>query len=586
MSRKLVCPTAELRVALRQSFWISEFQQLGCNPLWAPPALRLGKYATGCPASGIGINSYVPRLATVKVLEVKQCDSLVTLPNLAQPLAMTLALWLGPQSLIAARKKNTHLPAFQTLWLDPRGPSCRSHLQKATSSRRCVPGWIRWDRQDSRIRFWGNFKTDSMQGGGGVHKALHIEGAAEGWSTDVTSWFLPTSYTPTAVDCLATTLGGAYAGIYLPVPLATTTSSSTRTASVTSSTTVTSTTTTAVASDTGMVVGTSVASIAFVIVIGLCAWQAYAGNVNLKVNVPDAKASCKWMAESVKTAKVKVRPWEKPPSEPLYAWEGGEPSLPGQADEVKHAHRDAEEHFWDWARDVANSASKPEASLGRSFGFGGPVPGTPPTIPRPHFPLATQSDEKEEYFQSFAQELNDIIGSGMPNMIADTPSMPKTPPPPPPKRNQIAEITPPSAPWSQRRPSLYSSSTTPLPPPPLLENAERVDVRVDQSFSDWASDFALCTPPSPTEAKGVPPPPPPSRPATSALPLPPPRPPGSTLSSRPQMPLPLATVHEQDPHEWNQLANRPGFAIHAVPCLHALHHFAVEWLLLGFGWLS
>ena len=440
------------------------------------------------------------------------------------------------------------------------GPSCRSHRQKATPSRRCVRGWTRRVRQgSSRSLALTAFQWDCVP----IREAT-------GWSTAVTSWFLPASYTPTSVDCYATALGGAYVAIYLPVPLATTTSSFTRTATATSSTTVTSTTTTVVASDAGMIVGTSVASIAFVIVIGLCAWQAYAGNVNLKVNVPDAKASCKWMAESVKTAKIKVTPWEKPPSEPQQAWEGGEPSLPGQADEVKHAHRDAEEHFWDWARDVANSASQPEeVPRGRSFGFGGPVPGTPPTIPRPHFPLAKQSQEKEEYFQSFAQELNDIIGSGIPHTVADSPSRPKTPPPPPPKRSQTAEIRPPAAPWPQRRPGpgFQKGPTLPLPPP-VLENAERVDVRVDQSFSDWASDFALCVPPSPTEAKGIPPPPPPRRPAQSALPLPPSRPSRPPGDRAQEAPLPLPAARGKDPHEWNQ-HSRPSFGIpgEAVPCL-------------------
>ena len=399
----------------------------------------------------------------------------------------------------------------------------------------------------------------------------------QGWSTSVTSWFLPTSYTATTVDCVATTLGGAYAGIYLPVPLATTTSSSTRTASVTSSMTSTTTTTTFVASDVGMMVGTSVASIAFVIVVGLCVWQAHAGNVNLKVNI-DAKASCKWMTESVKTAKLGVRAFE-PRREPRPAWEG-EPSP--QVEEVKpgpHTQRDAQEHFWDWARDVAQSASQPELPRGTSFGFGQSVASTPPSMPRPHIPVARQPDDKEEYFQSFAQELNDIIGSGMPNMIADTPAMPKTPPPPPPKRNAIPDIAPPTTAWSQRlsQRSITTEATPSLPPPPpVLENAERIDVRVDQAFSDWANDFALCMPPSPTQAKGIPPPPPPRRaPAQSTLPLPPPRPPSIASGSSgrlSQQPLPTlppsSSAREFDPHEWNQLSHRPSFAlVQAVPWL-------------------
>ncbi|CAE7706513.1 galc [Symbiodinium pilosum] len=491
-------------------------QSSGCSTLAVQQTDWVQSNPFGYLNSSIGINQYVTAVSTVKVVEVKQCDSLVTIPDLARPIAMTLALPLRPQS-----PPEGYVFEPVCARLDPLG------------------------------------------------QALHTETDAQGWSTSVTSWFLPTSYTATTVECLATTLGGAYAGLFMPVPLATTSTTSTHTVSVTSSVTSTTPPTIAVASsDVGMVAGTSVASIAIVIVIGLCAWQAYAGNVNLKVNLPDAKASCQWMAESVKTAKIGVRPFEKQPCEPRPAWEGAEPSpqaepaAPGKTD-LKHAHRDAEDHFWDWARDLAQSASRSEDALprGRSFGFGQSVAGTPPSIPRPHFPSLRQSDDKEEYFQSFAQELNDIIGTNMPNMAES----PKTPPPPP-KRSAESALTPPAPPALPspesfgRRPSVRSS---PLPPP-ILENAERIDLRVDRAFSDWASDFALCMPPSPTQAKGIPPPPPRRAQAPSALPLPPPRPPGmagmDSRSSRQPTALPPIAMRENDPHEWNQFSHRPSFA--------------------------
>lgn len=482
--------------------------QSGCTTLAVQQTDWVQSNPFGYLNTSVGINLYVPAAATVKVLELKQCDAIVTVPNLAEPIAMTL-----------------HLPSAPDPATAPEG-----YVFEAVCA-----------------------MLDPLQ------QAMQHD---QGWSTSVTSWFLPTSYTATTVDCLATTLGGAYAGIYLPVPLATATSSSTRTVSATS--TGTSTTPPVIEpepSDTGMVAGTSVASIAFVIVIGLCAWQAYAGNVNLKVNI-DTKASCKWMAESVQKAKIRVQPFE-PPSGPTRAWEEPSAKPPEEIQPGPHSQRDAQEHFWDWARDLAQSASQPDVSRGSSFGFGQSVAGTPPSIPRPHFPMARQADEKEEYFQSFAQELSDIIGSGVPNAVADAPAMPKTPPPPPPKRPSIADVNPPAPPWSQRRPSLQKSTTPPLPPP-MLENAERIDVRVDQAFSDWASDFALCRPPSPTQAKGIPPPPPPRRsaPAQSTLPLPPPRPPSIASGSdtgRPSPP-PIPSIRENDPHEWNQLSHRPSFA--------------------------
>ena len=165
---------------------------------------------------------------------------------------------------------------------------------------------------------------------------------------DVTSWVLPTSYGATEIKCQATTAGGAYVGIYVPMPLAGTSTTATKTVSQTSTTTFTAVTTTnAPSEDAGMIIGTSVAAVAFVVVISLCAWQLRAGNV--KVNVPDTKATCQRMADSVKSSvksarSVAVAPFQ---GEPKVAWEGQEaaPQQPQEpsSQEVKQAKEDAEE---------------------------------------------------------------------------------------------------------------------------------------------------------------------------------------------------------------------------------------------------
>ena len=369
------------------------------------------------------------------------------------------------------------------------------------------------------------------------------------WSTDVMSWILPSSYGAASITCETTTAGGAYVGIYLPVPLAPTTTSSTHTETRTTSTVFTSPRISdPVDSDWGMMVGTAVASIAVIAVIGLCAWQAHAGNV--KVNVPDAKATCKRMADSVKTsARIAIAPFEKM-AEPKAAWEGKpeEPAPPTET-EVKHAKEDAKEHFWDWAKDVAQSAES-ELPRGKSFGLGQAMGSSGPAIPRPL--LTKRSEEKEEYFQSFAKELRDIVGS-MPHMIDDSPSSATSPPPPPPKRSAaaVAPRPPPNPPPFSRDKRTLAVS---LPPPPAVENAERIEVRVDQAFSDWASDFALL-PASPLQAKSPPPPPPPpQRHQSGSLPLPPPRP------SRP------TDTTNSDPHDLNQVSSLRSTAMAPPVC--------------------
>ncbi|CAE7030026.1 unnamed protein product, partial [Symbiodinium sp. CCMP2456] len=463
--------------------------------------------------SSLGINRYVLPNATVKVLEIKACDAIVIQQDLNPPVDLTLPLPQLP--LVPPPTGFSYEPVCARLGTSEQDPD---------------------------------------------------------WSMDVTSWVLPTSYGATELKCQATTAGGAYVGIYVPMPLAGTSTTATKTVSQTSTTTFTVFTTTNAPSDAGLIVGTSLAAVAFVVVISLCAWQLHAGNV--KVNVPDTKATCQRMADSVKSSVKSARvavavPFER--GEPKVAWEGREaaPQEPApSSQEVKQAKEDAEEHFWDWAKDVASasgSGSGPAAELprGPSYGLGQSMGSAGPAIPRPLYP-AKKAEEKEEYFQSFAQELRDIVGSAVPNMIEDSPSsansIPKTPPPPPPPKRSLDPAAPPRPPpnpppWSREKKTLAVS----LPPPPAVENAERIDVRVDQAFSDWASDFALCLPPSPSQAKTAPPPPPPPRrspPQSNNLPLPPPKKP-----SRPA----LEERRSSDPHEINQVSSLRSAAMASDP---------------------
>ena len=135
----------------------------------------------------------------------------------------------------------------------------------------------------------------------------------------------------------------------------------------------------------------------------------------------------------------------------------------------------------------------------------------------------------QEYFQNFAQELREIVAAGIPNMIADNqPAEDIIPPPPPTKRpSQSGPPQPPRTPppWIRETAALSA-----LPPP--LEKAEKIEVRVDQAFNDWANDFAMVVDlaASPSD-EGTAPPPPPPKPkgvppakALGALPAPPPRP--------------------------------------------------------------
>lgn len=138
------------------------------------------------------------------------------------------------------------------------------------------------------------------------------------------------------------------------------------------------------------------------------------------------------------------------------------------------------------------------------------------------------SAEKQEYFQSFAQELREIVSSGIPGMIADSdPDV--VPPPPPPKRSlQNVEVKPPPTPPPWVREATVLST---LPPP--IVNAEKIDLRVDQAFSDWKTDFAAVSVFAPPTAEEEPPPPPPPPKYMPMLQNQMPRPPPRPISNRP-----------------------------------------------------
>ena len=312
--------------------------------------------------------------------------------------------------------------------------------------------------------------------------------------------------------------------------------------------------------DTGIVVGMSMAGVALFVVCGLIAWQCWQGNVEpIKVEMPSM--SCQKLQEALtwKSKRVDIEPSGPtgPGTEPTRAWDDkpGQPS----ATEDRHTRQDAEDHFWDWATDLAKKEQEgQQTAVVRSSSLGGrPGPGTPPNIP-PRFSLPKPVAEKEEYFQNFAQELRDIVGTGVPG-IADSPeSRPSSPPPPPPKRPPVSTVLmpPPKPPPRSRESSVRPAALAALPP--ALTNAERIDVRVDQAFSDWANDFATASAVNavstvPSTPKDAPPPPPPRR-VQNQLPLPPPRPPidrrgsNSSKATPPTPPVPPSRG-SSNPHD-------------------------------------
>ena len=100
------------------------------------------------------------------------------------------------------------------------------------------------------------------------------------------TWLLPSSYEATSIECFSTTAGGTFAGVYVPVLLPGTTSPSE-----------TSTppgvpfnalpTRAPEAADGGFVGGAILAGVSVLTVCVVISWQAYQGNVPIKVVRPD-----------------------------------------------------------------------------------------------------------------------------------------------------------------------------------------------------------------------------------------------------------------------------------------------------------
>ena len=234
--------------------------------------------------------------------------------------------------------------------------------------------------------------------------------------------------------------------------------------------------------------------------------------------------SCQKLQEALTWKSKRVgpcEPFEKPEvTEPAKAWDASDVRPPSA--EVRKAQQDAQDHFWDWAKDLARStemSQSKESFSSRPFGSQHSG-GTPPSLP-PRFSLPKPSEEKEEYFQNFAQELCEAVGFGMPNEVTDDSDSVPLPPPPPPKRPSTSSVTPPPEPPPFYRRGSLTSSLTSVPALAPRLAPERIEVRVDQAFSNWANDFALAPVVKPQGA----PPPPPRPPVKAQLPLPPPRPP-------------------------------------------------------------
>ena len=351
------------------------------------------------------------------------------------------------------------------------------------------------------------------------------------------TWLLPSSYGATEVECFAGTGGGSYAAIYVPVKLEVTSTSTSMTSTRTLLTTVTTVPVELQETDGGMVFGVVLAGLALVVVVGVISWQCYIGNV--KVQKPEmprelikqVSQQFQGMRErmpSWKSAKVGIEP-TGPGTEPKDAWDT-KPQQPVPKIEGRQARSDAQEHFWDWANELIKSTSQtdgptpPHAKSSQSGqSFGPPKVSSPPTVP-PRFAVRRPSVEQEEYFQSFAQELREMVSAGIPGMIVDSHPADVIPPSPPPKRS--IQSGAPALPPAPPPPRNISTALSSVPPP--LANAEKVAVRVDQSYSDWMHDFAsvAALAPSAREHPGSPPPPPPPPrlPLQKMLPGPPPRP--------------------------------------------------------------
>ena len=345
------------------------------------------------------------------------------------------------------------------------------------------------------------------------------------WTTNSMTWLLPSTYDGKTLECSAGIGGGSYAAAYVPVQLGVTETSTSTTSTRTMVTTVMTMPAELIVTDGGMFFGAALAGIALIVVVGAIAVQCYVGNV--KVQKPKMSQELwKQMSDGFqrlneamtrKSAKVGTEP-TGPQTEPNQAW--NEKQGPGETARTdgKQARQDAQDHFWDWANDLIKSTSDQTApQLPSSGSFSGPKAASPPALPA-RFAMRRPSAEKEEYFEHFAQELREIVSAGIPGMIAEAqPGI--LPPSPPPKRS--VQAAPPRPPPTPPRRRISQELST----PPALENAEPLAVRVDQAFSDWATDFASITMAEARSRASSPPPPPPPRPMLgNQLPLPPPHP--------------------------------------------------------------
>ena len=132
--------------------------------------------------------------------------------------------------------------------------------------------------------------------------------------------------------------------------------------------------------------------------------------------------------------------------------------------ERKDARKDAQEHFWNWANDIASSKPRPmtpdeRVPWGRSK--------TGPDFPAPSFTKISDTEEREEYFTHFADELRQSVGEALPGSVEPMENVP----PPPPKRAARPALPPPPPPIEGKAPA---------PPivdfvPPMV-NAHRIQV--------------------------------------------------------------------------------------------------------------
>lgn len=476
--------------------------------------------------------------ASVSSLEIKRCDDLVVKSNLDPPISLQLNLPLGRSGFAPA-----------TAYIRNSKPS------DAPEGYTYEPMCLRLDESNQALQL--------QAGSGGEVDHSNVTcpcGPHQEWTLQGMTRFLPATYDAAKMVCLADTGGGSYAAVYMLVPVFPSTSTSTRTSTRVMPTTVVPVE--VVGPDGGMVLGAMLAGCALVLVCSVIGWQAYAGNV--KVSKPDCQVvqdayNGAWKGLKSLTTPKKVAPEPKPVLEAPTVWESPKvpkrPTLPPPMTEARA--RDVEEHFWDWANELA-SAVRPSEMAGPFR-----AQGTPPGLPhlRSYSGKKDSADDKDEYFQSFAEELRESITS-VPGMITDS-ATEKAPPPPPPKTlpNSSPTMPPPKQP-SKSELSAMSSI------PPRMELAERIDVRVDQAFSDWAHDFAVA-PIIPPKTRSAPPPPPPRPPQRSQLPHVPQVPPRPPIGDRSGFKASPARPNEHwEDNQSLRIAAAP--LVPRPPCYHEL----------------